>query len=148
MANPDRLLIDGQLVTATVETGKPEPVLTVPQQALQADQAGLFVLVVDGENKVQVRRVETGARTGRHRRKTGLAAGDRVITEGVQRVRPGQVVEVAEVARGRSHAVGPSSSTGRGWRSSSPSSSSSPALIALRRSRWRSSPTSSRRRSR
>jgi membrane fusion protein (multidrug efflux system) len=95
--NPDRTLIDGQLVTAVVEAAMPEQALAIPQQALQADQAGLFVLVVDGENKAQVRRVQTGIRVGGDIVVTeGLSEGDRVITEGIQRVRPQQVVAPAE----------------------------------------------------
>lgn len=95
--NPDRLLIDGQLVTAMVETARPEQALVIPQQALQADQAGLFVLVVDGESKAQVRRVEIGPRLEAEVVVTkGLAAGDRVIIEGAQKVRPQQVVQAAE----------------------------------------------------
>jgi membrane fusion protein, multidrug efflux system len=99
--NPDRLLIDGQLVTAVVETAKPDLALVIPQQALQADQAGLFVLVVDGEDKVQVRRVEIGAKLEAEIVVAkGLTAGDRVIIEGAQKVRPQQVVQAAEATRG------------------------------------------------
>jgi membrane fusion protein, multidrug efflux system len=97
MPNPDRLLIDGQLVTAVVETAKPEQALVIPQQALQADQAGMFVLVVDAEDKVQVRRVTIGAKLEAEVVvATGLAVGDRVIVEGAQKVRPQQVVQAAE----------------------------------------------------
>ena len=99
MPNPDRLLIDGQLVTAVVETAKPEQALVIPQQALQADQAGMFVLVVDAEDKVQVRRVTIGAKLEAEVVvATGLAVGDRVIVEGAQKVRPQQVVQAAEAA--------------------------------------------------
>jgi membrane fusion protein, multidrug efflux system len=99
MPNPDRLLIDGQLVTAVVETAKPEQALVIPQQALQADQAGMFVLVVDAEDKVQVRRVTIGAKLEAEVVvATGLAVGDRVIVEGAQKVRPQQVVQAAETA--------------------------------------------------
>lgn len=99
--NPDRLLIDGQLVTAVVEAASPVQALVVPQQALQADQAGLFVLVVDAENRAQVRRVRTGDRLATEVVVTdGLAEGDRVITEGIQRVRPQQAVDPAEAVLG------------------------------------------------
>jgi membrane fusion protein (multidrug efflux system) len=93
LKNPDRLLIDGQVVGVVVETAAPEPVLLVPQQALQADQQGVFVLVVDTEDKVQVRRIAIGrSLEGRTIVSSGLEEGERVITEGVQKVRPGQVV--------------------------------------------------------
>lgn len=96
LANPDRLLIDGQLVGVVVETAAAEPVLLIPQQSLQADQQGIFVLVVDAEDKVQVRRVTVErSLEGRTIISSGLAEGERVITEGIQKVRPGQVVAPA-----------------------------------------------------
>ena len=62
--NPDRVLVDGQLVSVVLEGGTAEHALVVPGQSLQLDQAGPFVLVVDNENKVQVRRVEIGGPRG------------------------------------------------------------------------------------
>ena len=95
--NPDRILIDGQLVTVVAETGQPESVLTVPQQSLQVDQTGPFVLVVNAESKVEVRRIETGrSDAARIVVSKVLSAGEQVITEGIQKVRPGQVVNAAE----------------------------------------------------
>ncbi len=96
--NPDRILIDGALVNVVAEVGKSDKALLVPQQALQADQSGVFVLVVDKDNKVEVRRVEVGDPRGARIVVTkGLSEGERVITEGIQRVRPGQVVQPTEV---------------------------------------------------
>ena len=96
VANPERLLIDGQLITAVVETAVPKSALVVPQQALQFDQTGYFVLVVDNESKVKVRPVGIGpAPEGQVEITTGLQEGERVITEGIQKVRPEQVVQVA-----------------------------------------------------
>ena len=74
------LLVDGQLVTVIVETAKPEPALLIPQQAVQIDQAGRFVLKVDAENKVQVQRITVGDRARRllcrDQRPPGGRAGD------------------------------------------------------------------------
>lgn len=96
--NPQGALIDGQLVTAVIEIALPKSALVVPQQALQFDQTGYFVLIVDGENKVKVRPVGIGpAPEGQVEITTGLQEGDRVITEGIQKVRPEQVVQVAEM---------------------------------------------------
>jgi membrane fusion protein (multidrug efflux system) len=76
-------------------------VLTVPQQSLQLDQSGLYVLVVDKDQKVQVRRVEKGQPVGTSISVIkGLQSGDLVITEGIQRVRPGQVVQASEIKPG------------------------------------------------
>jgi membrane fusion protein (multidrug efflux system) len=99
MANPQRILVDGQLVTVIVETAKPEPALVVPQAAVQIDQTGRFVLLVTKDNKVQVQRITIGdERDGLYVVRSGLQAGDRVITEGLQKVRPGMVVDPAEAA--------------------------------------------------
>lgn len=97
--NPERLLIDGQLVAVIGESGKSETVLLLPQQALQFDQAGTYVLVVDNDGKIQIRRIETGDNRGAQVIvRKGLTVGDRVVTEGIQRVRPGQVVDATEAA--------------------------------------------------
>ncbi len=99
--NLERTLVDGQLVAIVLEGGNVESALVVPGQALQLDQSGSFVLVVDKENKVQVRRVELGGPRGTNMiLKKGLAAGERVVTEGIQRIRPGQVVSPTEVKPG------------------------------------------------
>lgn len=96
--NPDRLLVDGQLANVVVESGDGENVLVVPQQALQLDQTGPFILVVDDGEKVAVRRIETGAVRGADIVvRKGLGGNERVITEGIQRVRPGQAVQATEV---------------------------------------------------
>ncbi len=99
LANPEGALVDGQLVTVVVETAKPQAALVIPQQAVQIDQAGRFVLKVDADNKVQVQRITIGAeRDGDYVVTNGLTKGERVITEGLQKVRPGMVVDAAEGA--------------------------------------------------
>jgi membrane fusion protein, multidrug efflux system len=99
LPNPKRLLIDGQLVTAVVEAAKPQSALVIPTPALQIDQTGRFVLVVDAENKVEVRRIEIGSGySGNLVVTKGLKEGERVITIGAQKVRPQQVVEPAEAS--------------------------------------------------
>jgi membrane fusion protein (multidrug efflux system) len=96
--NPDRVLVDGQLVSVVVESEVGEQALLVPQQALQYDQSGAYVLLVDKDNKVEVRRVETGATVGaRVVVRKGLKPDERVITQGIQRVRPGQLVQPTEL---------------------------------------------------
>ena len=77
-------------------------------QNLQVDQQGVFVLIVDADKKAQIRRIETGASTGAGTVvSSGLKEGELVITDGVQKVRPGQVVnatpaQAAEAAQGDS----------------------------------------------
>ena len=101
LPNPQRLLIDGQLVTAVVETATPRSALLMPQQALQFDQTGYFVLTVDRENRVKVRPVGIGPATaGEVEVTSGLEEGERVIVAGIQKIRPNQVVQATE-ATGR-----------------------------------------------
>ena len=96
LPNPNGLLVDGQLVSVVVETAQPQAALTIPQQAVQIDQAGRYVLKVDAENKVQVQRITVGIeRDGYYTVTNGLAEGERVIVEGLQKVRPGMVVDAA-----------------------------------------------------
>jgi len=92
--NPGRLLVDGAFVNVSVERGTPTPSLVIPQAAIQVDQAGPFALVVNAEKKVEVRRLTIGHATGADMTiEQGLKAGDLVIVEGIQKVRPGAVVE-------------------------------------------------------
>jgi membrane fusion protein, multidrug efflux system len=99
LPNPDRVLVDGQFVGVRVERGEPEQVLAVPQAALQVDQAGPYVLVVGGDDKVEARRVALGASEGtRVVVQDGLKEGERVIVEGIQKVRPGMAVAASEAA--------------------------------------------------
>jgi membrane fusion protein (multidrug efflux system) len=101
LPNPERVLVDGQFVGVQVERGEPEQVLTVPQASLQLDQAGPYVLVVGGDSKVEVRRVTLGAPDGAQVVvQTGLQTGDRVIVDGIQKVRPGMAVAATEAPTG------------------------------------------------
>ena len=91
--NPEDFLIAGGVVGVTVERGEPRAALTIPQSAVLLDQAGRYVLLVDANKKVEQRRITTGAERGRDVVVTdGLKEGELVIVEGVQKVRPGQVV--------------------------------------------------------
>jgi membrane fusion protein (multidrug efflux system) len=88
-----RELIDGTVVTVMLEGAEPQMVVAVPSNALMADQQGLYVLVVDKDSRAQVRRVKTGqGMTDVTAIESGLEAGESVIVEGAQRVRPGQPV--------------------------------------------------------
>jgi membrane fusion protein, multidrug efflux system len=94
--NPNGILVDGQYVGVVLQAGEPESAIVIPQSALQLDQQGVFVMIVDADNKAQVRRVEVGDNQGADIAVTsGLKAGELVITEGVQKVRPGQVVSAS-----------------------------------------------------
>ncbi|WP_395688433.1 efflux RND transporter periplasmic adaptor subunit [Aestuariivirga sp.] len=99
--NPKALLTDGQLVTAIVQSATAQPTIVIPTQALQVDQQGTYVLTVDKEDKIAVTRVTPGAETEQGIAiSKGLVTGDRVVVEGIQKVRPGQVVSVTVVSQG------------------------------------------------
>jgi membrane fusion protein, multidrug efflux system len=96
LPNANRLLVDGQYVGVLVQAGEPESAIVIPQSGLQMDQQGTFVLVIDTEGKAQIRRIETGVSKGSMMVvKSGLKEGELVVAEGVQKVRPGQVVSAS-----------------------------------------------------
>lgn len=89
-ANPDGLLVHQQLVKIMVQESEPEAKITIPESALQFDQIGKYVLLVDENNKVVVQRIETQTSVnGRAIISKGLSPGQKVIAVGVQKVRPG-----------------------------------------------------------
>ena len=98
--NPKRLLVDGMLVGVVVQAAKATPSLVIPQAAMLVDQAGPYVLVVDKASKVEQRRIQIGAQQGVDTVVTqGLQKGDRVIVDGIQKVRPGMTVEASDAGK-------------------------------------------------
>lgn len=92
--NPDGVLRPGQFVTALISGTEPQQRLVVPQAAVQQDKEGRYVFVVDGDNQVARRPVELGERQKIDWVVTsGLRAGERVIFQGLQKVRPGMTVD-------------------------------------------------------
>jgi membrane fusion protein, multidrug efflux system len=91
-----RELTDGQFVTVLLEAVEPTKVLAIPRVAMLTDQQGSYVYVVNDKNIAEQRRVKLGQSTPDTAAVIdGLKPGDRVITEGIQRVRPGQPVAPA-----------------------------------------------------
>jgi len=101
VANPplpggDRALIDGQFVNVFVEGVEPVQAITIPRSAVLQDQQGNYAFIVDAEGKAQRRNLRLGRNTPQVAVvEEGLNVGDRVIVEGIQRVRPGQEVNAA-----------------------------------------------------
>ena len=90
---PIRQLTDKEFVTVLLEGVQPVSVLGIPRTAVLTDQQGDYVYVVDGQNRAEVRRIHLGQSTPQTAIVTsGLNEGELVISEGVQRVRPGEVV--------------------------------------------------------
>lgn len=97
--NPDGLLMPGMYVRAVLETGVNEQALLVPQQGVNRDTAGnASVLLVNADGKIERRKIGVDAAIGnRWLVSGGLAAGDRVVVEGFQRIKPGDSVKPTEV---------------------------------------------------
>ncbi|RBW61757.1 efflux RND transporter periplasmic adaptor subunit [Ruegeria sp. A3M17] len=92
--NTDRYIIDGQFLSVQIEALEPTLQVLVPQAALQRDQRGEFVLVVNDKQMVEQRYITTGDVVGTAIIVTdGLREGESVIVEGLQRVRPGVAVD-------------------------------------------------------
>jgi membrane fusion protein, multidrug efflux system len=88
-----RQLVDGEFVTVRLEGVEPITVLAIPRAAVLSDQQGDYVYVVDAQNKAQVRRIQLGQSTPSTAVITdGLKEGELVVSEGLQRVRPGEAV--------------------------------------------------------
>ncbi|WP_198086768.1 efflux RND transporter periplasmic adaptor subunit [Variovorax sp. E3] len=97
--NPDKLLMPGMYVRAVLREGTDATALLVPQQAVtRAPDGSASALVIDAENKVSKRAIQVGRAVGtRWQVLQGLAAGDRVMTEGSQRVKVGDKVKVVDL---------------------------------------------------
>jgi membrane fusion protein, multidrug efflux system len=88
-----RALDDGAFVTVVVESATPVDLLALPREAVLSDQRGDFVYIVDAENTVERRSVQLGQSTPATAViSNGLAEGDRVVLEGLQRVQAGMKV--------------------------------------------------------
>jgi membrane fusion protein (multidrug efflux system) len=88
-----RELFDGEFVTVLVEGVEPITVLAIPRSAVLSDQQGDYVYVVDAQKKAQIRRIQQGQSTPSTAVITnGLSQGELVISEGLQRVRDGEMV--------------------------------------------------------
>lgn len=98
--NPKFDLLPGMYVRAVLENGINEKAIVVPQQGVTRNQKGqATALVLNKENIVEPRILETSATIGNKWLVTsGLADGDRVIIEGLQKVRPGATASVAKPA--------------------------------------------------
>jgi len=96
--NPDRLLMPGMYVRAVISEGVLPQGLLVPQQGITHDPKGNgSAMVVNRDGKVEPRIVKASRTIGNQWLiDEGLAAGDRVIVEGLQKVQPGMTVKAVE----------------------------------------------------
>ena len=97
--NPDLFLAPGQFVRVRLSGFARENALTVPQRAVQTGMGRQFVYVVGPGDTAEARDVTTGPWSGdRWIILDGLATGDRVVVDGVQKVFPGMVVQPTEAS--------------------------------------------------
>jgi len=120
--NPEQLLLPGQFVTVVIERREAVDRVLIPQAAVLTDQGGAYVLLVNDEDVIEARRIETGQRFGPNLVvKEGLEPGDRIVLYGIQKVRPGLEVnpEPAEapadpMRQGAQAAIGSGTGSGAG----------------------------------
>jgi membrane fusion protein (multidrug efflux system) len=92
--NPGSYLRPGQFARVRVPVAVRENAILVPQRAIQELQGAKTVMIVDAQNKVQVRTIKLGDKADNYYIVLeGLNAGDRVIVEGMQKARPGSEVK-------------------------------------------------------
>ena len=92
-SNPQGLLLPGMFVTVRALIDVATNALVVPQKAVTDMQGTYLVAVVDSDNKVSIRPVTAGERSGENWIIAGnIKAGDRVVSEGIQKVRDGITV--------------------------------------------------------
>lgn len=101
--NPDQKLLPGQFVRVQVKGLSIPNAMTLPERAIAQGPGGTFVYVVDEGGVARMRQVTTGhTAKGRWVIVSGISAGDRVIVEGLPKVRPDTPVKVAAPAASQS----------------------------------------------
>lgn len=93
--NPDRILVPGQFLEVAIGPSDPPQMPVVPQTAVLQDRQGRYVFVVNEDSTVSQRRIEVGPQVGAGWAvQDGLAGGEEVVVQGVQRLADGMTVEV------------------------------------------------------
>lgn len=91
--NATNMLLPGLFVTLLVESPVKQQGLLIPQSAVQEDQQGRFVMLLDKDSKIEKRLVELGARFGIDWQVlSGLKEGEKIVVDGLQKIRPGIAV--------------------------------------------------------
>lgn len=94
-ANPDALLVPNQFVTVVVTEGAPVMKPVVPQEVVQQDQEGKYVLVAGAGDRAELRRIKADNEiSGNWIVEEGLAGGERLITGNLQSVAEGMPLKV------------------------------------------------------
>lgn len=92
-ANPDGRILPGLFARIRIPASERHPVLLIDERAIGTDQAQKFVLTLSATNTVEYRPVKLGpSLNGKRIVRTGLQAGEQIVVNGLQRVRPGMPV--------------------------------------------------------
>ncbi len=95
--NADKRLIPGLFTRVRIPLGAAAPALVLPETAFGIDQVGSYVMAVDKDDVVSLRRVTTGpARDGLRVVTGGIAPDDRIVIEGIQNAAPGRKAAVRQ----------------------------------------------------
>ena len=93
--NPNNTLIQGEFLTVKLYANKPSNVPVVPQTAVQENQAGKYVYKLDAQDLPQLTYIKTKGQNGDFWIvEDGLKKGDRIVTDGLQKVTPGRPVTI------------------------------------------------------
>jgi membrane fusion protein (multidrug efflux system) len=112
--NPDQVLLPGIYVRAIIGGGVRDGAILVPQRGIARDPKGnASAMLLNAEGKVEARPVKVSRTIGdQWLVEEGLAAGDRVIVEGLQKIAPGAPAKVAEPAPAKAPAAAPKKQEG------------------------------------
>lgn len=98
--NPDGLLLPGLFARIQIPIGEPYKSILVTERAIGSDQGQRFLMVVTDKNIAEYRKVKIGVlRDGLRVITEGIGATDKIIVNGLQRVRPGMSVKPIEAAK-------------------------------------------------
>ena len=111
--NPEHTLLPGMFVHAQLQAGVNDAAILAPQQGVTRDLKGMpTALVVGPDNKVELRQLKASRTVGNQWLvEDGLKAGDRLITEGLQYIKPGIEVKVSEATNVASSNPAPAQAT-------------------------------------
>ncbi len=94
-ANPRHQLLPGGNVNVFLRPASVEPVLTLPAAAVQQNGDGFYAWMVNADGKAEMRPLAVAGQIGQQFRiASGIASGERAITDGAQRVQPGAAVQI------------------------------------------------------
>lgn len=106
LANPDNRLRPGEFVRVSVEGVTRRDAIVVPQAAVMQGPQGQFVYALEAGDKAVVRPITIGREVGKGWIvESGLKAGERIVTEGVIKVKPGSAVAIAGTGNARADAA-------------------------------------------